>query len=134
MDWPIDSAVDGLGNPLGSILTVGQDSDIIQGLNPEMVIADQAYEANDLIQMIPGMGVPVVILVHSNRNQQLESDDHWYKDRNLVDRFCNQIKQFVRLARRDEKLDRNFMSRFNLVSTIICLAWMLTVPRISLYI
>jgi len=26
----IDSAVDGLGNPLGSILTAGQDSDIIQ--------------------------------------------------------------------------------------------------------
>ncbi|MDP6599264.1 MAG: hypothetical protein QGI86_25870 [Candidatus Poribacteria bacterium] len=46
----INSAVDGRGNPLGSILTAGQDSDIIQGLNPEMVIADQAYEANDLIQ------------------------------------------------------------------------------------
>jgi len=118
----INSAVDGRGNRLDSILTAGQDSDIIQSLNPEMVIADQAYEANDLIQMIPGMGVPVVILVQSNRNQQPESDDHWYKDRNLVERFGNQIKQFVRLARRDEKLDRNFMSRFNLVSTIICLA------------
>ena len=31
----IDSAVDGPGNPSGSILTVGQDSDIIQGLNPD---------------------------------------------------------------------------------------------------
>ena len=42
----IDSAVDALGNPLGSILTAGQDSDIIQaptlieGLDPDMVIAD----------------------------------------------------------------------------------------------
>jgi len=34
-----------LGNPLGSILTAGQDSDIIQVLNPEMVIADKAYDA-----------------------------------------------------------------------------------------
>ena len=40
----IDSAVDALGNPLGSILTAGQDSDIIQafdlieGLDPDMVI------------------------------------------------------------------------------------------------
>ena len=50
MTTRIDLAVDGLGNPLGSILTAGQDSNIIQGLNPEMVIADQAYEANDLIQ------------------------------------------------------------------------------------
>jgi len=55
---------------------VGQDSDIIQGLNPEMVIADQAYEANDLIQMIPDMGAMVVRPVGSNRNQQPGSEDH----------------------------------------------------------
>ena len=61
VDWPtkIDSAVDALGNPLRSILTAGRDSDIIQalalveGLDPNMVIADKAYEANDLIQMTP---------------------------------------------------------------------------------
>ena len=103
-------------------MTVGQDSDIIQGLNPEMVIADQAYEANDLIQMIPDMGAMVVRPVGSNRNQQPESEDHCYKGRNLVKRFCHKMKQFSRLVRGDEKLDRNFRSRLNLVSTIICLA------------
>jgi len=72
----IDSAVDGLGNPLGSILTAGQDYNIIQGLDPEMVITDKAYGANDLIQMIPDMGAMVVGPVGSNRNQQPESDDH----------------------------------------------------------
>ena len=87
-----------------------------------MVRAGKAYEANDLIQMIPGMGVSVVILVHSNRNQQPESDDHCYKDRNLVKRFFHKIKQFGRLAKRDENLDRNFRSMLNLVSTVICLA------------
>jgi len=66
----IDSAVDGLGNPLGSILTAGQDYNIIQGLDPEMVITDKAYGANDLIQMIPDMGAMVVGPVGSNRNQQ----------------------------------------------------------------
>jgi transposase len=82
---------------------VGQDSDIIQGLNPDM-------------------GAMVVRPVDSNRNQQPESDDHCYKDRNLVERFCHKRKQFGRLARDDEKLDRNFGSRLNLVSTIIWLA------------
>jgi len=47
--------------------------------------------------------------VRSNRNQQPESDHHWYKDRNLVERFCNKIKQFRRIARRYEKLDCNFI-------------------------
>ena len=69
----IDSAVDGPGNPSGSILTAGQDSDIIQAaaliesLDPDMVIADQAYDANDFIQMIQDMGAMVVIPVRSNR-------------------------------------------------------------------
>ena len=68
------------------------------------------------------MGALVAILVHSNRNQQPESDDHCYKDRNLVEGFCHKIKQFGRLARGNEKLDRNFRSRLNLVSTAIWLA------------
>ncbi|MDP6998983.1 MAG: hypothetical protein QF569_23075, partial [Candidatus Poribacteria bacterium] len=97
-------------------------SDIIQGLNPEMVIADQAYEANDLIQMIPDMGAMVVRPVDSNRNQQPESEDHCDKGRNLVKRFCHKMKQFGHLAKGDEKRDRNFRSRLNLVSTVICLA------------
>ena len=132
----IHLAVDALGNPLRSILTAGQDSDIIQapalieGLDPDMVIADKAYDANDFIQMIQGMGAMVVIPVRSNRNQQREYDHHWYKDPNLVERFFNKIKQFRRIATRYEKLDRNFMSMLNLVCTIIWLAWMLTGPSI----
>jgi len=98
-----------------------------------MVIADQAYEANDFIQMIQDMGAMVVIPVRSNRNQQREYDYHWYKDRNLVVRFFNKIKQFRRIARLYEKLDRNFMSMLNLVCTIICLAWILTGPRLVFF-
>ena len=81
-----------------------------------------AVDANDFIQMIQDMGAMVVIPVRSNRNQQREYDHHWYKDRNLVERFFNKIKQFRRIATRYEKLDRNFMSMLNLVCTIICLA------------
>ena len=87
-----------------------------------MVIADQAYEANDFIQMIQDMGAMVVIPVRSNRNQQREYDYHWYKDRNLVEGFFNKIKQFHRMATGYEKLDPNFMSMLDLVCTIICLA------------
>jgi len=80
----IHSAVDALDNPFCSILTAGQDSDIIQapalieGLDPRMVIADKADDANDFIQMIQDMEAMVVIPVRSNRNQQPEYDHHWY--------------------------------------------------------
>ena len=78
----IHSAVDALGNPWRSILTAGQDSiqapALMEGLNPEMVIADKADDANDFLQMIQDMGAMVVIPASSNRNQQPESDHHWY--------------------------------------------------------
>ena len=124
----IHSAVDALGNPFRSILTAGQDSDIIQapalaeGLDPDMVIADKAYEANDFIQMTKDMGAIAIVPVCSNRNQQREYDYHWYKDPNLVEGFFNKIKQFRCMATGYEKLDPNFMSMLNLVCTIICLA------------
>ena len=95
---------------------------MIEGLAPDMVIADQAYEANDLIQMIQDMGAMAVIPVRSNRHQQREYDYHRYKDRNLVEGFFNKIKQFRCMATGYEKLDPNFMSMLNLVCTIICLA------------
>ena len=123
----IHSAVDALGNPLRSILTAGQDSDIIQapalieGLDPNMVIADKAYDTNDFIQMIQDMGAMVVIPVRSNRNQQPECDYHWYKDRNLLERFFNKIKQFRRIAKRYENLDVIHVYA-HLVCTIICFA------------
>ena len=69
------------------------------------------------------MGALVAILVHSNRNQQPESDDHCYKDRNLVERFCHKIKQFGHIVRGDEKSRIvTCMSMLNLVSIIIWLA------------
>ena len=46
----------------------------MEGLDPEMVIADKADDANDFIQMIQDMGAMVVIPVRSNRatnNQSL---------------------------------------------------------------
>ena len=50
----------------------------MEGVDPEMVIVDKADDANDFIQMIQGMEAMVVIPARSNRNQQPESDHHWY--------------------------------------------------------
>ncbi|MCW8181783.1 transposase, partial [Verminephrobacter eiseniae] len=44
---------------------------------------------------------------------------HLYKERNLVERFFNRIKQFRRIATRYEKLARNYLSFLNLVCIYI---------------
>jgi transposase len=53
---------------------------------------------------------------------QRSYDRHLYKDRNLVERFFNRIKQFRRIATRYEKLARNYLSFLNLVCTYLWIA------------
>ncbi|GAB0056883.1 IS5 family transposase ISNGR9 [Candidatus Magnetaquicoccaceae bacterium FCR-1] len=110
----IHAAVDALGNPLKYLLTGGQEADItqahalIEGLDPELVIADKGYDANHFVETIEARGAEPVIPPRSNRLTPREYDKYWYKDRNLVERFFNRIKQFRRVATRYEKLDKCF--------------------------
>ncbi len=119
--------MDALDNPLRSILTAGQAFDItqvpmlIEGFDVERVIADKAYDSNSFIQIIQDADAIPVIPPRSNRNEQREYDHDWYKERNLVERFFNRIKQFRRIATRYEKLDRHFIGMINLACTIILL-------------
>ncbi len=45
-----------------------------------------------------------------NLKDQREFDHHLYKERNLVERFINRIKQYRRVATRYEKTARNFLA------------------------
>ncbi len=109
------------------LLTAGQVADItqapalIEGFEPEMVIAYKGYDADSLVEIIKTHGAQPVILPRSNRQEQRDYDRHWYKDRNLVERFFNRIKQFRRIATRYEKLDRNFLGMITLVCSYIWL-------------
>jgi transposase len=116
-----------LGNPLKYILTGGQEADItqahalIEGMDPELVIADKGYDANHFVEAIEAKGAEPVIPPRSNRLNPREYDRHWYKDRNLVERFFNRIKQFRRVATRYEKLDKCFKAMIGLACTMIWL-------------
>ena len=120
--------VDALGNPLRWILTGGEVADItqahtlIEGLRPQAVVGDKGYDADALVALIQAAGAQAVIPPRSNRREQRAYDRHVYKDRNLVERFFNRIKQFRRIATRYEKLAYNFISLLNLVCTYIWLA------------
>ncbi len=120
--------MDALGNPLRWLLTGGEVADIsqartlIEGLSTTAVIGDKGYDADALIAYIQAMGAEAVIPPRSNRTEQRAYDRHAYKDRNLVERFFNRLKQFRRMATRYEKLARNFVSLLNLVRTYIWLA------------
>jgi len=45
---------------------------------------------------VRALGAKAVIPTRRNLVEQHEYDRHWYKNRNLVERFFNRIKQFRR--------------------------------------
>jgi transposase len=63
---------------------------------PQRVIADRAYDADSFIGKVRALGAEAVIPTRHNLVEQREYDRHWYKNRNLVERFFNRIKQFRR--------------------------------------
>ncbi len=79
-------------------------------------------EAVPWVARIHAGGAQAVIPPRRNRTEQRSHDQHWYQDRNLVERFFSRLKQFRRIATRHEKLARNFMSMLNLACACIWLA------------
>ncbi len=58
----------------------------------------------------------------SNRKKPREYDKHLYKERNLVERFLNKVKNCQRVATRYEKTARNYMAFWQLASIMVLLA------------
>ncbi|WP_231573548.1 IS5 family transposase [Thermopetrobacter sp. TC1] len=119
--------VDGLGNPLRFILTAGQVADIAQaidllkGLSLSKVLADKAYDSNELRAFIAGAGGETVIPSKRSRTVTIPHDREIYKERHLVECFINKIKHFRRIATRYEKTALSFYSMLCLCGAMI---WM----------
>ena len=109
------------------LLTPGQASDIkqaetlLEGQTPEVVIADKGYDKKALVEAIQAKGGEAVIPTLSNRKEQRVIDRERYKDRNLVERFWAQIKQYRRVATRYDKKARNFLAFVQVASIMILL-------------
>ena len=119
--------MDALGKPVRVILTAGQVADItqaealIKGFSPTSVLADKGYDADTFVAKIKSQGAQAVIPPRSNRLEKRPVDLHLYKDRNLVERFFNRLKQYRRAATRYEKLDSSFLAFISLACSMIWL-------------
>jgi transposase len=109
-------AVNGLGLPVELKLTPGQAADITEAESLlhehefQAAIGDKGFDSRQLIDFIERRGAQAVIPPRSNLRDQRDFDRHLYKERNLVERFVNRIKQFRRVATRYEKTARNFLA------------------------
>lgn len=112
------------GLPIRYELTPGQAHDappcktLLDNLQPgQHVLADKAYDADWIRDMIWEQGAIDVIPPKANRKLPAEFDAELYRQRNKIERFFGRLKaSFRRIATRYEKTSRNFLSMIKLAS------------------
>jgi transposase len=116
-----------LGNPVELMLTPGQAHDLacaealIENADPDALIADKAYDADPFVDTLAERQITPVIPPKANRKVARECDFALYCERNLIERFFNQLKHFRAIATRYDKLARNFLAGVQLAAITILL-------------
>jgi len=116
---------DEFGNPIELILTGGQVHDsqcaeaLLDGKESNFVIADKAYDSRAIVNRIVEMGAIAVIPPKMNRKAIRDFDKHYYKNRNLVERFFCRLKQFRGIATRYCKRGKYFLKAVKFAASII---------------
>lgn len=106
-------------------ITPEQDADIsqaepmLENIDPDAFLANRAYDADKLIDRLKERGIAVIIPPKCNRTTQRETDFALYRERNLVERFFNKLKQFRAIATRYDKLKSTVLAAVQFASVII---------------
>ncbi len=95
--------------------------DLIEGCTAEVVIADRAYDADHPHDAILEAGAEPVIPPRRHRRRPHAYDKALYKERNLIERFFNKLKQFRRVATRYDKLLTTYIGFVKLAAVAILL-------------
>ena len=118
---------DGLGRPLRFRLTAGQrhDSlaakDLLEGFTASAVLADRAYDNNEMRQTIATSGAETVIPSTRSRTTPIPYNKTTYKQRNLIERCFNKLKHCRRFATRYDRRATYFLAFIHLAAAMI---WM----------
>jgi transposase len=117
---------DAAGRPRVLMLSPGNINDIalapalLAAVGPiKRLIADKAYDANSLRQLLAGQGAKAVIPSTTSRNRPIPYNKTIYRQRNLIERMFARLKDFRRLATRYDKLARNFLAGALIVASIV---------------
>lgn len=108
-------------------LTPGQAADINQAVplleqvEPDALLADKGYDSDALVETLKERGITPVIPTKTNRREPRKTDFALYRERNLVERFFNRLKQYRALATRYDKLANTFLAAVALVCVLFWL-------------
>jgi transposase len=117
-------ATDANGQPIRLILTGGQAADspqaipLLSGIKTTHVIADRGYDSDGILSFVQGQGAIAVIPPRSNRRVIRTYDKEVYKERNLIERAFNKLKQWRRIATRYDRRSLYFLAILQLAAAV----------------
>ena len=79
----------------------------------------QKADVSQAIPLVRASGAEAVIPPKSNRREPWEYDRELYKQRNLIERAFNKLKQWRRIATRYDRRSLYLLSALYLVSSVI---------------
>ena len=122
----IHAIADQQGRIAAILLTPGQAADITGARTllaalpaPEDLIADKAYDADDLRAFLIQQGTRPVISPMPNRRAIPAFDAATYRQRNLIERAFCRLKDWRAIATRYDKTARNFLAGICLAAVLI---------------
>jgi transposase len=122
----IHALVDADGRPIGLDLTAGQthDSRMAEPMLKDIgkgaiILADRAYDTDALRALAKEKCAWANIPARRNRKETFPFSGWVYRQRNLVERFFNKLKQFRGIATRYDKDPQNFLAAVKLAATRI---------------
>ena len=122
----IHALVDADGRPIGIDLTPGQahDSKMAEPMLKNIragtiLVADRAYDTNALRDFAKEKRAWANIPAKQNRKESFQFSSWVYRQRKLVERFFNKLKQFRGIATRYDKNPQNFLAAVKLLATRI---------------
>ena len=110
------------------MLTGGQTADVkasldlLQTEQPLRVIADKAYDADWLLHYLDSENIEAVIPPKKSRLEQRVIDYTAYKERNIIERTINRMKQYRKIATRYEKTATSFLALCCFAATFVNLS------------
>jgi transposase len=122
----IHAVVDAEGRPITIELTAGQVHDSKMALpmlsimrDGTIVLGDKAYDTNALRAEAEEKKAWANIPAKSNRKDSFSFSGWVYRQRNLVERFFNKLKQYRGIATRYDKNPANFLAAVKIIATRI---------------
>lgn len=116
---------DALGRPLRIILTGGEVHDsktalaLLEDVDARAVIADKAYDSNEIRNAIAAEDMVAVIPSKRSRKVRIPHDNALYKARNRIERCFNKLKHFRHVATRFDRRAIYFLAFIHFASAII---------------